>query len=75
MALARHTGAARFAFNECLAILKARIAQHKSDPGVEVPWTGFDLINAFNTWKRSEDAGRIFAVDLNGAAHVVRAGL
>jgi putative transposase len=29
---------------------------------VRVPWTGFDLINAFNRWKRSADAG----LDENG---------
>jgi len=27
-----------------------------------VPWSGFDLINAFNAWKRSEAAGRSFVV-------------
>jgi putative transposase len=31
-----------------------------------VPWSGFDLINAFNTWKRSEHAGRIFVVAPDG---------
>jgi putative transposase len=25
-----------------------------------VPWSGFDLINAYNGWKRSEAAGRMF---------------
>jgi putative transposase len=29
-------------------------------------WSGFDLINAFNAWKRSEDAGRVFDVAVNG---------
>jgi putative transposase len=27
-----------------------------------VPWSRFDLINAFNRWKNSEDAGRLFVV-------------
>jgi putative transposase len=31
-----------------------------------VPWSGFDLINAFNAWKRSEDAGRIFVAAPDG---------
>lgn len=75
VALARHAGAARFAFNQCLALVKARIDQRKTDLGVKVPWTGFDLINAFNTWKLSEDAGRILAVDLNGETDVVVTGL
>jgi putative transposase len=30
---------------------------------VNVPWTGFDLIKAFNAWKRSEAAGCRFIVD------------
>ncbi|WP_454857279.1 helix-turn-helix domain-containing protein [Promicromonospora soli] len=40
-------------------------------PGaVRVPWTGFDLINSFNTWKRSEAAGRRFLVDAGGMTRV-----
>jgi putative transposase len=31
-----------------------------------VPWSGFDLINAFNAWKRSEAAGRSFVVSPDG---------
>jgi putative transposase len=49
--LARHAGASRFAFNQCLRIVKTALTQRKSDAGVQVPWTGFDLINAFNAWK------------------------
>jgi hypothetical protein len=49
-ALARHTGAARFAFNQCLRMVKTALTQHSTDPAAEVPWTGFDLINAFNAW-------------------------
>jgi putative transposase len=49
--LARHAGAARFAFNQCLAMVKTALTQRKTDPDTDVPWTGFDLINAFNTWK------------------------
>lgn len=75
MALARHAGAARFAFNQCLAMVKTGINQRKSSLEVEIPWTGFDLINAFNTWKRSEDAGRVLAVDPDGVAQVVVTGL
>ena len=32
------------------------------------------MINAFNSWKRSEDAGRVFAVDRHGDAEL-RSGL
>ncbi|WP_454860248.1 RNA-guided endonuclease InsQ/TnpB family protein [Promicromonospora soli] len=45
-------------------------------PGVgRVPWTGFDLINAFNKWKRSEAAGRRFLVDPTGQTRVQVTGL
>ncbi|MGH3556740.1 MAG: RNA-guided endonuclease InsQ/TnpB family protein [Mycobacterium sp.] len=73
--LARHVGAARFAFNQCLRMAKTAFTQRKSDPRVEVPWTGFDLINAFNGWKKTEDAGRVLAVDTAGRAEVVVTGL
>ena len=46
--LARHAGAARFAFNECLGMVKTALTQRTADPEGDVPWTGFDLINAFN---------------------------
>jgi putative transposase len=42
---------------------------------VQVPWTGFDRINAFNAWKKTEDAGRVFAVDIMGDAEIVVTGL
>src|SRR5262249_13191071 len=29
----------------------------KNDSAIKVPWSGFDLINAFNAWKVSEAAG------------------
>jgi putative transposase len=51
--LSRHAGAARFAFNQCLRIVKTALTQRKSDPGIDVPWTRFDLINTFNTWKKT----------------------
>ena len=78
-ALARHEGAARFAFNQGLRLhLNARNAS-KSVADVaaapKVPWTGFDLINAFNTWKRSQDAGRRFVVDGTGGVEIVVTGL
>jgi transposase len=51
--LARHAGASRFAYNQCLRFVTDALASRKSDPSVVVPWSSFDLINAFNTWKRS----------------------
>ncbi|WP_156160573.1 RNA-guided endonuclease TnpB family protein [Demequina soli] len=84
-ALARHEGAARFAFNQGLRLhLNARRAvkegtasadgDRHTDP-VKVPWTGFDLINAFNAWKKTADAGRRFVVDSSGVAELEVTGL
>ena len=47
----------------------------RTDPATDVPWTGFDLINTFNAWKKTEDAGRVFAVDTDGDAEIVVTGL
>jgi putative transposase len=65
-ALARHAGASRFAYNECLRIVTDALQARKSDPRLKVPWSGFDLINSFNAWKKSEDAGRIFVAAPDG---------
>jgi putative transposase len=73
--LARYAGAARFSFNQCLEIVKTALSQRKSDPSLKVPRTGFDLINAFNAWKRSEDAGRVFSVGGDGVAEMMVTGL
>jgi putative transposase len=51
------------------------IASHHADCDVEVPWTGFDLINTFNGWKKTEAAGRVIAVNTGGAAEIVLTGL
>ncbi len=77
-AMARHEGAARFAFNQGLRLhLDARRASKDTavDDVARVPWTGFDLINAFNAWKRSADAGRRFVIDSAGEADVEVTGL
>lgn len=74
--LARHEGAARFAFNQGLRLhLDARDASKNGGVDIKVPWTGFDLIKAFNTWKKSEAAGRRFVVDGAGEADVAVTGL
>jgi putative transposase len=64
--LARHSGASRFAFNQSLQLVTEALAARKVDPRVTVPWSGFDLINAFNGWKTSERAGRRFVVAPDG---------
>jgi len=58
MMLDRHAGASRFAYNQCLRLVDDALAAKRAEPQVKVPWSGFDLINAFNAWKRSEAAGR-----------------
>lgn len=69
--LRRHAGASRFAFNQSLRLhLDAR----RSGAG-PVPWTGFDLINTFNAWKRTGQAGRRFTVAPDGTAVMVVTGL
>ncbi len=73
--LARHAGAARFAFNQCLGTVKMALTHRRCDPSVDVPWTPFDLINTFNKWKISADAGRTFVVDSSGVAEVQVTGL
>jgi putative transposase len=73
--LARHAGAARFAFNQCLRIVKTALTQRTINRTIAVPWTGFDLINGFNAWKKTEDAGRVFTVDTEGTATTVVTGL
>ena len=73
--LARHAGAARFAFNQCLSMVKIALTQRKTSTDVDVPWSGFDLINAFNKWKKTEEAGRVFTVDSRGVAEMVVTGL
>jgi putative transposase len=64
--LARHAGASRFAYNQCLRFVTDALASRESDPSVTVPWSRFGLINAFNTWKRSGTAGRFFVVARDG---------
>src|ERR1700736_497788 len=73
--LARHAGASRFAFNQCLRMVKTALTQRRTDPDIDGPWTGFDLINAFNAWKKTEDAGRVFTIDTEGAVDTVVTGL
>lgn len=74
-ALLRHAGASRFAFNTCLRGARTALADRRADPSVIVPWTGFDLINYFNGWKRGAAAGRVFTVAADGTTTVTATGL
>ncbi|MFC8796484.1 RNA-guided endonuclease TnpB family protein [Promicromonospora sp. NPDC057138] len=85
--LARHAGAARFAYNQSLRLhLDARERHRALDrrgagvddteqAGDAVPWSRFSLINAYNRWKVSEAAGRRFLVAADGVAEVEVTGL
>jgi putative transposase len=73
--LARHAGAARFAFNQCLQMVKTGLTHRKTEPDTWVPWTGFDLINAFNAWKKTGAAGRVFSIDTAAEVQIVVTGL
>jgi putative transposase len=74
--LRRHAGASRFAFNQSLQIVKSAVeARRAGDLEIQIPWSGFDLINAFNAWKKSDDAGRIFSVDSSGEVVIRTTGL
>jgi putative transposase len=64
--LARHCGASRFAFNQCLKLVTDALNARKAGQSVRVPWSSFDLINAINRWKTGESAGRIFTVAPDG---------
>jgi len=55
--LRRHVGGARFAFKQCLRITLDALEAKKNDVNVDVPWSGFDHINAFNAWKLTAAAG------------------
>lgn len=73
--LVRHAGASRFAFNQCLRMVKDALSAPTSAPDKMVPWSGFDLINAFNAWKKTDAAGRTFAVDTDGVTEIRVTGL
>jgi putative transposase len=73
--LARHAGASRFAYNQCLRLVADALAAKRADPHVNVPWSGFDLINAFNAWKRSEAAGHVFVAASDGTITKQATGL
>jgi putative transposase len=64
--LARHAGASRFAYNQCLQLVADALATKRTDPQIRVPWSGFDLLKAFNAWKKTEEAGRLFVVAPGG---------
>jgi putative transposase len=73
--LARHAGASRFAYNQCLRLVSDTLAAKRKDPQLRVPWSRFDLVNAFNAWKRSQAAGRTFVATPDGVITEQATGL
>jgi putative transposase len=73
--LARHAGARRFAYNQCLRLVKDALDARQRDPTAMVPWTGFDLIKMFNAWKTTEAAGRRFVAAPDGTITTLVTGL
>jgi putative transposase len=73
--LARHAGASHFAYNQSLRLVIDALAARRTDSRALVPWSGFDLINAFNAWKHSEAAGRIFVATPDGTLTMKVTGL
>ena len=71
--LTRHAGASRFAYNQCLRLVTDALDARRTHPQARIPWSAFDLINAFNAWKRSEAAGRIFVAGADGTVKHVTA--
>jgi Helix-turn-helix domain len=55
--LVRHAGASRFAFNQCLRMVKDALSAPTSASGKLVPWSGFDPINAFNFMEEDRRGG------------------
>jgi putative transposase len=48
---------------------KDRTTQRHTTPNTEVPWTGFDLINAFNAWKKTDTGSTPTQPEKGGAEH------
>jgi putative transposase len=46
LALARHAGAARFGYNQCLRMVTDALAARKTNPHIIVPWSRYDLNSA-----------------------------
>jgi putative transposase len=53
-AVRRHIGARRFAYKRCLQAVKDTLDERRARPKVEVPWSGFSLIN----WWNGPDPGK-----------------
>jgi putative transposase len=77
-ALASHCGAARYAHNWGLALVKRRLDQRQTDPAVQVPWTLFDLQREWNQAKHqvapwwAENSKEAYKSGLYGLSRALR---
>jgi putative transposase len=77
-ALASHCGAARVAHNWGLALVKTRLDQRRTDPGVQVPWTVPELRREWNRVKDevapwwAESSKEAYSSGLDGLARALR---
>jgi len=75
--LASHTGAARFAFNWGLALVKERLERRAAGEDVRVPWSLFDLRREWNQAKRDvapwwpENSKEAYSSGLDGLARAL----
>jgi IS605 OrfB family transposase len=75
--LASHTGAARFAFNWGLALVKERLDRRAAGEDVRVPWSLFDLRREWNQAKREvapwwpENSKEAYSSGLDGLARAL----
>jgi putative transposase len=77
-ALASHCGAARFAYNWGLELVKTRLDQRQTDSSVVVPWKPFDLRREWDRAKRevapwwAENSKEAYKSGLEGLAKALK---
>jgi len=77
-ALASHTGAARYAYNWGLELVKTRVDQRRTDPTVIVPWSLPALRREWNRSKQhvapwwAENSKEAYASGLDGLARALK---
>jgi putative transposase len=76
--LASHCGAARYAYNWGLDLVKTRLDQHQTDSSVAVPWNLFDLQREWNRTKHQvapwwpENSKEAYKSGLDGLARALK---
>jgi putative transposase len=76
--LASHCGAARYAYNWGLGLVKARLDQRQTDPSVAVPWSSYELQREWNRTKHQvapwwpENSKEAYKSGLDGLARALK---